>query len=291
VADRLRDKVAIVTGAGTSGPGVGTGKAIAVLFATEGATVCVVDRDAAHAERTLEEINEGGGTAFVVVGDVSSSADCERIVQTVVGRSGRVDVLVNNAAVSPKAKGPVHMLDEAEWDTVMAVNLKSVMLMSRYALPHMIATGGGSIVNISSISSLASSGNIPAYGASKAAMNRLTADLAVAYGRNGVRANAIAPGHIYTTFVQQRDLGSRERDERRKVAPLGIEGTAWDVAWTAVFLASDESRFVSAACIPVDGGVTQTDRRRARDFLNEESPTDPRTWTPWLPSKPEEAKQ
>ena len=129
------------------------------------------------------------------------------------------------------------------------------MLMTKRCIPELIAGAGGSIVNIASIGALASSGATSSYGAAKAGMVRFTADTAVAYGRHGVRANAIAPGHIYTPLVADRTRRPVKRDG--KVAPLGIEGTAWDVAWAALYLAGDEARFVTGACIPVDGGVTQ----------------------------------
>jgi NAD(P)-dependent dehydrogenase (short-subunit alcohol dehydrogenase family) len=266
MAGRLAGRSAIVTGAGSSGPGVGTGKAIAILFAREDASVCLVDRDAERAQETLETIQGEGGRAFVAAGDVSLARDCQRVVGEAVDRFGALDTLVNNVGVVP-AGAPVGDVNEGEWDRVLALNLKSVMLMSRAALPRIAEAGGGAIVNISSTGALISTGATPAYGASKAAMIRLTADTAVGYGRAGVRANAIAPGPIHTPMVS--GMGAQARERRRKVTPLGIEGTAWDVAWTAVFLASEEARYITGACIPVDGGLTQVAPLRALAFLED----------------------
>jgi NAD(P)-dependent dehydrogenase (short-subunit alcohol dehydrogenase family) len=266
MGDRLAGRAAIVTGAGSSGPGVGTGKAISTLFAREGAKVCLVDIDIERAEETRATIAEAGGEAFVVAGDVSRAADCERIVAEAHARFGKLDTLVNNVGIVPR---PALLGDvtEDEWDRVLAVNLKSVVLMCRSALPHMVAGGAGAVVNIASTGALMSTGMTPAYGASKAAMIRTTADIAVGYGRAGVRANVIAPGHIHTPLVAHQPPEARER--RRKVTPLGIEGTAWDVAWAAVYLASDEARYVSGVCLPVDAGLSEISPLRGVAFLNE----------------------
>src|SRR5438128_5457255 len=218
--DRLAEKVAIVTGGGSAGDGISIGRAIAVLFAREGAVVWVVDRDADRAEHTRAAIEAEGGQAFAATGDVTDSADCERLVADAVERHGRLDVLVNNVGiVAPSV--PFHEVDEAVWDRVIESNLKSAMLMSKHAIPRLADGGGGAIVNISSIGALRSSGGF-AYGPSKAAMLALTRDLAISYGRQGIRANAIAPGHVYTPIVAV-SLSPEKREQRRTVAPLGIE--------------------------------------------------------------------
>jgi NAD(P)-dependent dehydrogenase (short-subunit alcohol dehydrogenase family) len=161
------------------------------------------------------------------------------------------------------------MTDEEAWDKVMAINLKSVLLMTKAALPLIIQRGGGSVINISSVAGIHSYGGIgTAYSSSKAGMIMLTRDIAVGYGRNGIRANAIAPGHIWTPMIAGT-TSPEAREQRRKAAPLGTEGNAWDVAWTAVFLASDEARFISGVCIPVDGGLTQTAPLKAHSLLSE----------------------
>jgi NAD(P)-dependent dehydrogenase (short-subunit alcohol dehydrogenase family) len=175
--------------------------------------------------------------------------------------------------VPPAAR--VHELDIDTWNRVLSINVTGAMLMARFALPHMIERGGGAIVNISSTGARVSTGRTPAYGASKAGLERLTADLAVGYGRDGIRANAILPGHIQTPLVANRGT-ERARLERQSVSPLGNEGDAWDVAWAAVFLASDEARWITGVCLPVDGGLTQVSPLTAHRWL-EALPADDET--------------
>ncbi len=258
---RLAGKVAIVTGAGSSAAGVGIGQAIAVLFAREGAAVCLVDRDPARAAQTETQIRGEGGLANVLAADVTVAADCRRVVDQALAGHGRLDVLVNNVGTGTST--PLDDLGEEDWDRVMAVNAKSVALMAKAAVPP-LERQAGSIVNIASIGGLVASGG-GVYGASKAAVIMLTRDLAVAYGRRGIRVNAIAPGHLHTPFVGE--LSSRVRRERREIAPLGIEGDAFDVARAAVFLAGDEARFVTGACLPVDGGVSVVSPLRAHRYF------------------------
>jgi NAD(P)-dependent dehydrogenase (short-subunit alcohol dehydrogenase family) len=229
---------------------VGTGKAISTLFAREGAIVALVDLAAERAEATRHEIEREGGEAFVVEADVSEARGARQVMEAVSARGRSLDVLVNNVGIIQV--GGVVDVEEAEWQRVLDVNLKSVMLMSQQAIPLMKETGGGSIVNITSIAALRGSGTA-AYSAAKAGMVGLTQDIAVAYGRDGIRANCIAPGHIHTPMVDDGRGGSREM--RRRISPLGTEGTAWDIAWAAVFLASDESRWITGVTLPVDAGV------------------------------------
>ena len=250
---RLAGKIAVVTGAGSRGAGIGTGKAISILFARAGARVCLVDLSSERAAETLAVIEEEGGEAFVIQADASQERDCERVIADAVKRYGRVDLLVNNVGITDGG-GPIHNLDIEAWDNLLAVNLKSVVLMSKYAIRQMIESGGGAIVNIASVAGLLAHG-APAYGAAKAGMIMLTRDTAFMYGRHQIRANVIAPGHIYTPLVA--GMSDATREWRTRVAPLGIEGTAWDVAWAALFLASDEARFITGHCLPVDAGVTQ----------------------------------
>ena len=263
---RLRGKIAIVTGAGSLGQGYGTGKAIACLFAAEGASVCLVDQQHQRAVETLELIAESGGQGFVCTGDITDVDVCARIVDETVDRYGGLDILVNNVGISG-APGRLQDLDEASWDRVMDVNLKSAFLMSRGAVPHIVARGGGAIVNISSVAGIRSHGSA-AYGSSKAGMVAFTRELAVMYGRDRVRANAIAPGHIFTPMVHSM-LDEAARERRRKMAPLPLEGDAWDVASAALFLASDESRFITGTCLPVDGGVTEVAALAAYDLVGQ----------------------
>jgi len=255
---RLFGKVAIVTGAGSQGEGsgVGTGKAIAIVFAGEGAKICLVDRDAARAEATRAAIVAEGGEAFVAVGDVTQDADCAGFVAETVTRYGGVDVLVNNVGIA-SGQTRLEKLNAEDWDRVIAVNLKSAVLMSRHAIPEMVRRQGGAIVNIASIAALRGFGGGVAYGPSKAAMIALTRDLAVMYGRDNIRVNTVAPGHIFTPLSEGL-LGDDARAIRRKAGPLGIEGDGWDVAAATLFLAGDEARFITASCLAVDGGVTET---------------------------------
>jgi NAD(P)-dependent dehydrogenase (short-subunit alcohol dehydrogenase family) len=251
---RLLGKVAVVTGAGSSGPGFGIGKAIAFSYAGEAARVCLVDRDSTLAEETRAVIAAAGGDAIVCQGDITLDADCARIVAHTIEHFGGLDILVNNVGTSIGG-GPLESLDMAVWDRVLDVNLRGAILLTKHAIPHLIAAGQGSILNIASIAGLMASGGV-AYGPSKAALISMTRELALLYGRRGVRANAICPGHIHTPHVAGMiDEGMRKL--RARIAPLGVEGDAWDVAAAAVFLASDESRFITAVCLPVDGGATE----------------------------------
>ena len=253
---RLSGKVAIVTGAGATGSGdfVGIGQAISILFARHGASVLLVDRDEQNAETTLAMVREDGGDASVFVGDVTSNADCQGMVEAAVSRYGKLDVLINNVGIS--GPGSVTDVDEDLWDTVIDVNLKSVMLTSKHAIPRMIEAGGGSIVNLSSIVGLRAGSGSPShpYAASKGGIIGLSNSMAVHYGRDQIRVNCIAPGHVHSPMVA-RNASQEMLDLRRRAGPLGIEGTPWDVAWAALFLASDEARWVSGATLPVDAGL------------------------------------
>ena len=249
---RLEGKVAIVAGAGSSGPGVGNGKATSVLFAREGARVLLVDAVAEHAEETLAMIKEEGGEASVFQADVTNADDCRRMAEAAVERYGRLDILDNVVGIV-RGKTVVDV-DEADWDLIMNVNVKSVMLTSRYAIPKMIEGGGGSIINTSSIAGLRAY-NITPYTTTKTAIIGLTMSMAGDHGRDNIRVNCIAPGAVYTPLVAPL-LNDELRRRRAQASPLGTEGTAWDVAWAAVYLASDESRWVTGIVLPVDAGVT-----------------------------------
>jgi NAD(P)-dependent dehydrogenase (short-subunit alcohol dehydrogenase family) len=250
---RLEGKVAIVTGAGSRGEGIGNGRAAAVLFAREGAKVLVVDTDDQAAAATLAMIEGEGGTASTWHADVTSASDCRAMVESAVSQWGRLDILDNNVGIG--SRGTVVDIDEDEWDRVMAVNVKGMMLASKAAIPAMAAGGGGAIVNISSIAALRPRG-LTAYGTSKGAVISLTYSMAVDHARDGIRVNCIAPGPVYTPMVYAAGMSEELRARRRDASLLKVEGTGWDIGYAALFLCSDEARYITGVVLPVDGGVT-----------------------------------
>jgi NAD(P)-dependent dehydrogenase (short-subunit alcohol dehydrogenase family) len=254
---RVEGKVAIVTGAGsTPGPGVGTGKAIAVVLAREGASLLLVDLHPERAEQTRQMICDDGGKAEVFAADVTKAAGCEAMVRAAVDSFGTVDILVNNVGLAQL--GTVVDTTEEAWDRALDVNLRSAFLASKYAVPVMAANGSGAIVNIASISALRGDGTI-AYSAAKGGLIAMTVDMAYSHGRQGIRVNAIAPGHITTPMVLSVSApGARAEfmnTMRSQAGLLGTPGTGWDVAWAAAFLASDEARWITGAVLPVESGV------------------------------------
>jgi NAD(P)-dependent dehydrogenase (short-subunit alcohol dehydrogenase family) len=256
-AGRVEGKVAIVTGAGsTPGPGVGTGKATAVVLAREGASVLLVDRYPERAEETRQIIEEEGGKAQVFAADVTQASGCEAMVGAAVAAFGTVDILVNN--VGRAQLGTVVDTTEEDWDRALDINLRSAFLASKYAVPVMAAQGAGAIVNIASISALRGDGTV-AYSAAKGGLIAMTVDMAYSHGRQGIRANAIAPGHITTPMVLSVSAPGARAEfmnaMRSEAGLLGTPGTGWDVAWAAAFLASDEARWITGAVLPVESGV------------------------------------
>ena len=252
---RLAGKVAIVTGAGSRTPVDGVGRATSILFTRQGAKVLLVDRDLSNAEKTLTAIEEEGGEASIFVADVSQNDDCQAMVEAAVARYGGLHILFNSAAIG--GAGTVVDVDPEVWDDVMAVNLKGMMLASKHAIPKMAEAGGGSIINIASIDGLRANiwQNIP-YAVSKGGAVSLTRNMAVHHGRDNIRVNCIAPGHIYAPMTTT--ISDELRDLRRRSGPLGTEGTAWDIAWAGLFLASDESRWISGVLLPIDAGLLAT---------------------------------
>jgi NAD(P)-dependent dehydrogenase (short-subunit alcohol dehydrogenase family) len=250
---RLENKAAIVTGAGSRSAGIGNGRAAAILFAREGAKVLVVDNKASAADETLAAIKEEGGEAEVFIGDVTSVADCRAMVERAVSRWGRLDILDNNVGIEGQAS--VVSVTEEDWDRVMTVNVKSMMLTGKYAVPAMAAGGGGSIINISSISALRPRGLTP-YSTSKGAVIALTRAMAIDHAKDRIRVNCIAPGPMYTPMAYSGGMTEEARERRRRASPLGIEGTGWDIGYAALFLASDEARYITGVVLVVDGGVT-----------------------------------
>ncbi|MBN9494575.1 SDR family oxidoreductase [bacterium] len=249
---RLDGKVAIVTGAGSQNTGIGNGRAAAILFAREGARVLLADRRAEAAHETLETIRGEGGEAEVYVGDVTVESDCEAMVRAATDRWGRLDILDNNVGIGFRHTIPESPLEE--WERILRVNITGMMLASKHAIPAMVANGGGSIINISSIAAMRPRG-LAAYATTKGAVISFTRALAADHGREGIRANCIAPGPVYTPMVANAGMRDEVRERRRRSSALGIEGTGWDVGYAALFLASDEGRYISGVVLPVDGGV------------------------------------
>ena len=254
---RLAGKVAIVTGAGSRAPGVGNGRAMAVTFAREGARVALLDDRPAWTEETRQMIEQAGGESIFVHADVADEASCRRAVESTAEAFGALHILVNNVGVTGPA-GTAVEVDPDAFDRAMRINVTSMVLMSKYAIPAMLVAGGGSIINIASIAG-GVLGWHPSllYPTSKSAVVGLTKTMAAHHGRQGIRVNAIAPGLVYTPMVAG-GMVPAVREARRKRSLLQTEGTAWDVAMAAVFLASDESRWVTGILMTVDAGLTAT---------------------------------
>ncbi|MBA5778208.1 SDR family oxidoreductase [Stappia sp. F7233] len=261
---RLAGKVALVVGAGSVGPGWGNGKAAAVLFAREGASVVCADINEKAADETRSIIEGEGGKAIAVRCDVTKNDEVAAMVAAAVKAFGRIDILDNNVGIAEV--GGVVELPEEEWDRVNAINLKSVFLTMKHAIPVMLKQGGGSIVNISSIASVRYTG-VPysTYYATKAAVNHLTRTTAAEYAGRNIRVNAVLPGLMKTPMVEKaaglaKAYAGGDVEEMWKVrdaqVPMGHMGDAWDVANAALFLASDEARYITGIELLVDGGIT-----------------------------------
>ena len=257
---RLQGKVAIVTGGGqTPGDTVGNGRATALLFARAGAKVLVVDRRLDSAKETQEMIAGEGGQSLAFEADVTVAEDCRRMAETCVRNYGRIDILVNNVGIGGEDQGPVKLKEEV-WDRIFAVNLKSMFLTCKYVLPIMEKQESGAIVNISSAAAVAATSML-AYKSSKAGVNALTHSIAMKYAKKGIRVNCIMPGLMKTPMAIEGISKFRgiSKDDlikaRDNVVPLkGGMGSGWDTAYAALFLASDEAKFVTAVILPVDGG-------------------------------------
>ncbi len=260
MCQRLKDKVAIVVGAGSvPGEGVGNGRATAVLFAREGAKVMLVDYRLDSAEETKKMIDEEGGESFPFEADITKSDDCRRMADKCIETHGRIDILQNNVGIA-EGGGPVE-LSEEDWDKIINTNLKGMFLTCKHVLPYMEKQGGGAIVNTSSLAAIRCAVYpYVAYSASKAGVNGFTRDVAMQYAHQGIRVNCIMPGYINTPMAIEAistRLGINKDDlirMRDAGVPMSHMGDAWDVAYTALFLASDEAKFITGVAIAVDGG-------------------------------------
>lgn len=259
---RLAGKVALITGAGSVGPGWGNGRSMAVRFAEEGARIFAVDREASALTETAQRVADAGGVLAIGLCDVTQAASIDAMVKACIAEYGRIDILVNNVGGSAKG-GPIEMSEEV-WDTQVDHNLKSVFLTCKYVLPYMLAQGAGTIVNISSSSGLRWTGSAQiAYAATKAAVIQFSRVLAVQYAKQGIRVNTVVPGQLHTPMVEVRLAGQRTGGDtdalllqRQARIPLPFMGDGRDTANAALFLASDEARFVTGTEIVVDGGMS-----------------------------------
>lgn len=259
----LAGKVAIVTGGGAAGDGIGNGRAAAILLARAGAHVLVVDRQLELAERTANMITDEGGDAAPFAADVTHENQCRAMVDAALAQFGRLDLLDNNVGIA--STGSVVKEDPEVWRKLMQVNVESIFLTSKHAIPAMIATAdGGAIVNVASIAGLRPRG-MTAYSTSKGAVITLTEAMAVDHGSEHIRVNCVAPGAMYTPMVYSEGMSEAARERRRQASLLGIEGNGWDVGYAIRFLLSDQARFITGQTLVVDGGTILTGRPRATD--------------------------
>ena len=258
---RLAGKTAVIVGAGqTPGATIGNGRATALRFAAEGASLLLVDRDDASVKKTEAIIRDAGGTAEVFVTDISDPGRPEGIVEAAVEKFGRVDILHNNVGIGIGDNTPTKLTEEA-WDRIMDVNLRAMWLVCKHIIPIMRKQGSGSIICVSSIAAVAAAGHITAYKISKAGVNALVHQLAMTNAHHGIRVNGIMPGFIDTPMAVDAvaeflDMSREDlANARAQMVPLvNKQGSAWDVANAALFLASDEAAFITGALLPVDGG-------------------------------------
>lgn len=249
---RLKDKVAIISGAGSSRPGMGNGKATAILFAREGAKVIAVDRNLKAAEETVGLIVGESGEAMAIQADVTRESEAKKVIDATIANYGKLDILFNNVGIGLGGSGL--KVTEEEWDAVMDTNLKSILFMCKYAVPQMKKVGGGAIVNNASMAAFYSH-RIYAYATSKAGVMALTRSLAAGLAKDNIRVNCVAPGFIATPMVQPIMNEKRERNVEERV-PMRRHGKAEEVAYAVLFLASDEASYITGQTICVDGGLS-----------------------------------
>ncbi|MFZ0218145.1 MAG: SDR family oxidoreductase [Candidatus Dormiibacterota bacterium] len=253
---RLAGRVAIVTGAGSRAPGgIGNGRATALVLAREGARVAVLDRERAWAEETRAMIEQEAGEALVIEAEVTDPQSCQMAVEATVRQWARLDVLVNNVGINGPAGSAVEVDVEA-WDRAMRVNVTSMVLMAKYAIPHMRAAGAGAIVNLGSVAGLTGGHPDLLYPTSKGAVVQLTRAMAAHHGPEGIRVNCVCPGMVYTPMVYAGGMSAETRERRRSRSLLKTEGTGWDVANAVLYLASEEARWVTGTVLTVDAGAT-----------------------------------
>jgi NAD(P)-dependent dehydrogenase (short-subunit alcohol dehydrogenase family) len=253
--NRVQGKTCIVTGGAA-----GIGHACVLRLAEEGAAIAIFDRLDEPGQALADGINHEGGNARYWHVDVAREADVARAIDEVADHFGSVDVLVNNAGISGSSK-LTHEITEAEWDLVQAVNVKGVLFCAKHAIPHMKRAGGGSIINLSSIYGLVGAPDVPAYHASKGAVRLMSKTDAMIYAPDRIRVNSVHPGYIWTPMVEQQlQAGGGDPEAAREAVgrlhPLGHMGEADDIAWGVVYLASDESKFVTGAELVIDGGYS-----------------------------------
>lgn len=275
----FQGKVAIVTGAGCAGDGIGNGRAISILLADDGCDVICLDRDLSWATKTVEMVNSGPrrGTAVAAQGDVTSASDCERVVQLALEKFGRLDVLVNNVGVAG-ASGTAVEVDMEDWAKGLEINVSSMVLMAKYAVPAMVRNEGevkGSIVNMGSVAGLKGGTPHLLYPTSKGAVVNMTRAMAAHHAAQGIRVNCVCPGvsassprafppgnltntiqMLYTPMMYAKGMSEDARAARKARSLLGTEGTGWDCACAVVFLASNHARWITGAILPVDAGTT-----------------------------------
>ena len=256
----LNGKVSIICGGGAEKDGIGNGRATAILMACAGAKILVVDKDLTAAQKTVSMITQKGGSAESTEADLTNEIDCKQIVARALTLYGRLDILDNIIGIAHA--GSVVEDSEDRWDNLMKVNITPMFLASKHAIPAMKETGGGAIVNISSISALRPRG-LTAYSTSKGAVIALTRAMAVDHAADRIRVNCVAPGPVYTPMVYANGMSRQARERRRLSSLLEIEGSGWDIGHAVMFLASEWARFVTGQVLVVDGGVTLTSRPRA----------------------------
>ncbi len=261
-AMRLAGKVAIVTGAGSRADGIGNGRASAILMARHGARVTLIDTVPEWVQRTREMIEAEGGQCLVVSADVTNPADCESAVRQTVQAWGRLDILVNNVGIGGPP-GDATQVDLAAWNHGLLVNVTSMMLMAKYAIPEMRKLGAGAIVNVASVAGLLGGNPNLLYPTSKGAVVNMTRAMAAQHGHEGIRVNCMAPGMVYTPMVYAGGMSPQMREARRQRSMLQVEGTGWDVGHGVLYLVSDEARWVTGIVLPVDAGATAMSGRVA----------------------------